>query len=183
MGSCADPGGSVGVNVPDGVLGMSNKSMHQKTPVAKRSEETPDVYIVGDKEFRRNWHVVDASGQSIGRLADRIAEILMGKAKPTYTPHVDTGDFVVVVNADKVDIKGRRLEQKTYDHYTYHPGGGRFVPMADLMQRKPEFLFEEAVRRMLPKTKMGKSMLRKLKIYRGATHPHQAQSPAELKLA
>lgn len=157
-------------------------TMQQRTSVAKRSAETPDVFIVAGKEFERKWHFVDASGQVIGRMADKIAGILMGKHRATYTPHVDTGDFVIVVNCDKVVVKGKRMSQKTYDHYTYYPGGGRQELMEEVFARKPEFVFREAVRRMLPKTKMGRAMLNKLKVYKGPTHPHQAQMPAEMKI-
>jgi large subunit ribosomal protein L13 len=157
-------------------------TMHQRTPVAKRSPETPDKFIIGGLTYERKWHVIDAAGQVIGRLADKIAKILMGKHRATYTPHVDTGDFVVVVNCEKVDVKGRRMLQKTYDHYTYYPGGGREELMKDVFARKPEFVFSEAVRRMLPKTKLGRAMLAKLKVYKGPNHPHQAQQPTALKI-
>lgn len=157
-------------------------TMHQRTSVAKRSPETPDVYIIGGKTFERKWFVIDAAGQVIGRLADQIALILMGKNKPTYTPHVDTGDFVIVINADKVLVKGRRMEQKTFDHYTYYPGGRRQEVMKSVFARKPDFVFIEAVRRMLPKNRIAKTMINKLKVYKGGTHPHQAQMPTELKI-
>ena len=112
----------------------------------------------------------------------QIAPILMGKTKPTYTPHIDTGDYVVVVNADKVKLTGKKAEQKVYDYYTYYPGGHKFVSFADMMERKPELVVEMAVRRMMPKSRMGRKMLKKLKVYRGPEHEHQAQQPEKIEL-
>jgi large subunit ribosomal protein L13 len=128
------------------------------------------------------WHVVDASDQILGRLASQVAMVLMGKHKPEYTPNVDTGDFVIVLNADKIRVTGRKAEYKEYDYYTYHMGGRRVIPFAQLMREKPEKVVSEAIRRMLPKSKMGRYMLSKLKVYRGPEHPHGAQQPEELKL-
>lgn len=157
-------------------------TVQQRTTVAKQSTENPSRYVVGGKEFDRKWHVVDASGLILGRLADKLSIILMGKHRPHYTPHVDTGDFIIVVNADKVKVTGRKMEKKIYAHYTYYPGGYRSEVMSTVFARKPDQVVKLAVRRMLPKSKLGRDMLTKLKIYKGPSHPHQAQMPTELKV-
>ncbi len=129
-----------------------------------------------------SWFVVSADGHRLGRLAAQIATVLMGKHKPEYTAHVDTGDFVIVTNAEKIAISGKKAETKEYDYYTNHSGGHKYVSFADAMARKPEWVISEAVRRMLPKTKLGSKMLSKLKVYRGGDHPHAAQTPREMDL-
>ena len=134
-------------------------------------------------EVAANWHVVDATDQVLGRLAARVSIILQGKHKPTYTPHVDTGDFVVVVNADKVRVTGRKAEVLEYDTYSRYPGGRHVYSFRTMQEKHPEKLIELAVRRMLPKSKMGRNILGKLKIYRGPQHPHAAQQPKELNLS
>ncbi len=128
------------------------------------------------------WHLVDADGQVLGRLASELAVILMGKHKPIYTPHTDTGDFVVVVNADRVKLTGRKLDQKFAKRYSGYPGGLKQVPYRQVLERHPERLITDAVRRMLPKTALGEQMLHKLKVYAGAEHPHAAQRPQPLEL-
>jgi len=128
------------------------------------------------------WFVVSADEQILGRLATQIAMVLMGKHRPGYTPHVDTGDFVVVTDAEKVRVTGKKAQTKTYDHYTYHSGGFKSVSYEDMLAKKPEKVIIEAVRRMLPKSKLGKQMLSKLKVYRGSEHPHTAQCPQSLEL-
>jgi large subunit ribosomal protein L13 len=132
-------------------------------------------------ELARQWFVIDASDQVVGRLAAQIAPILMGKHRPTYTPHVDTGDFVVVTNVDKVVFTGNKWQQKVYQRYTGYPGGQREEVAWKLHQRRPERILEEAVRRMMPKNKIGRHMLMKLKLYVGPEHPHQAQQPVALE--
>ncbi len=129
-----------------------------------------------------NWYVVDATDRVLGRLAARIATVLMGKNKPTYTPHVDTGDFVVVVNAGRVKVTGRKRETTVYQRYTHYPHGLRETTMERMLQRHPERVLREAVRRMLPKNKLARHMLSKLKLHNGPTHPHQAQNPQPLPL-
>lgn len=129
------------------------------------------------------WYVVDAENQVLGRLASEVAKVLRGKHKPSYTPHVDTGDYVIVINADKVVLTGNKWEQKLYHWHTGYPGGLRETTAAKLRQRHPERLVEYAVRGMLPKTKLGRAMLRKLKVYAAATHPHTAQQPEPLAFA
>ena len=139
---------------------------------------------VRKEDVSPQWHHVDAADQVLGRLATRIAMILMGKHKPTYTPHVDTGDFVVVTNAEKVRLTGRKAEQKELEHYTGHPSGRKTVSYGEVLQSNhPERIVEAAVRRMLPKNKLGVKMLSKLKVYAGPEHPHQAQQVEELQLA
>jgi large subunit ribosomal protein L13 len=128
------------------------------------------------------WLLVDAEGAILGRMAAKIAPMLMGKTKPTYTPHVDTGDYVIVLNADKIKVTGKKAQDKQYDYYTHFPGGHKFVSFADMMAKKPEKVIELAVRRMLPKNKLGRKMLKKLKVYRGSQHPHQAQRPEKIEL-
>ena len=140
------------------------------------------TYMPKPGEVAANWHVVDATDQVLGRLASRIALLLQGKHKPTYTPHVDTGDFVVVVNAENITVTGSKAEVLEYDTYSRYPGGRHVYSYKDMLERHPEKLIELAVRRMLPKSKMGRNILGKLKIYKGPQHPHAAQQPKELKL-
>jgi large subunit ribosomal protein L13 len=132
-------------------------------------------------QLQRKWYVIDAENAVVGRLAAQIAPILMGKHRPTYTPHVDTGDYVVVVNAEKIVFTGNKWQQKTYERYTGYPGGHRSEAAWKLHQRHPERILEEAVRRMLPKNKLGRHMLGKLLLYVGPQHPHQAQQPVALE--
>ena len=132
-------------------------------------------------EANRTWYVVDASGQTVGRLATRIASILRGKHKPTYTPFLDMGDHVVIVNAEKVVFKGNKLEEKMYRHHTGYPGGLKEVTARDMMVRHPERVLEQAIKGMLPKNKLGRAMAKKLKVYVGPNHPHEAQKPVPLQ--
>jgi len=141
------------------------------------------TYMPKPGEVTANWHVIDATDQVLGRLAAKISLILQGKHKPTYTPHVDTGDFVVVINAAKVKITGRKADVKEYDTYSRYPGGRHLYSYKRMNELHPEKIIELAVRRMLPKSKMGRNILGKLKIYRQANHPHAAQQPKELKTA
>jgi large subunit ribosomal protein L13 len=128
------------------------------------------------------WYVVDATGKTLGRLASAIAVRLMGKHKPIYTPHVDTGDYIIVLNTAKVKASGRKMDQREYEYYTYYPGGRGVATMKDLLAKKPNTVFELAVRRMLPKSKLGEQMLRKLKCFKDDKHPHAAQRPEKLEL-
>jgi large subunit ribosomal protein L13 len=132
-------------------------------------------------EIEQKWHLVDGADQIVGRLASEIAVILMGKHRPVYTPHVDTGDFVIVVNVEKVRFTGRKWQQKKYTWYTGYPGQ-RSEIAANRLERQPEQILREAVRRMLPKSKLGDAMLSKLKTYTGPDHPHQAQNPVPLEI-
>jgi large subunit ribosomal protein L13 len=131
-------------------------------------------------EVERRWYVVDAEGQTLGRLATRIADALRGKGKPEYTPHVDTGDFVVVVNAEKIVVTGKKLEQKLYYRHSGYPGGLRVRTLAAQLERRPTEVVRAAVKGMLPRNRLGRAQLRKLKVYAGPEHPHEAQRPTPL---
>ncbi len=146
----------------------------QRTYVAKNEE-------IG-QSWTRDWYVVNADGKTLGRLASEIAIILQGKHKPIYTPHVDTGDYVVVINAERVHLTGDKWDQKLYQRHSGYIGGLKEMSYRTLIARRPTHPVHEAVRRMLPKTTLGRRMLRKLKIYAGPTHPHAAQMPRELEL-
>jgi large subunit ribosomal protein L13 len=128
------------------------------------------------------WHIVDAEGKTLGRMATQIASILMGKHRPEYTPHVDTGDFVIVTNADKIKLTGKKLEQKEMISYVYYPSGQKRETYGSLLKRRPERLVEFAVSRMLPKNKLGRQMAKKMKVFKGSEHPHQAQQPTTLEV-
>ena len=131
-------------------------------------------------EVERRWYVVDADGETLGRLATRVADTLRGKGKPEYTPHVDTGDFVVVVNAEKVAVTGKKLEQKLYYRHSGYPGGLRSRTLAVELERRPTEVLRKAVKGMLPRNRLGRAQIRKLKIYAGPEHPHEAQQPQPL---
>ena len=135
-----------------------------------------------NSEVDRKWHVVDADGKVVGRLASRVASVLRGKNKPIFTPHVDTGDYVIVVNADKVRFTGNKLEQKAYYHHTGFIGGIKKEIAKDIMNENPERILLSAVRGMLPKNRLGRQIIKKLKVYSGPDHPHQAQNPEMLNL-
>jgi large subunit ribosomal protein L13 len=135
------------------------------------------TYFPKAGEIARKWYVVDASGQTLGRLASQVARILMGKENPHYTTFLDTGDHVIVINAEKVKTTGFKSEQKVYQHYTGYPGGLRTEEFRKRFERKPELIIEQAVLRMLPKSKLGRQMISKLNVYRGEKHPHAAQKP------
>lgn len=138
------------------------------------------TFMPNDATVERKWYVVDAEGQTLGRLASEIAKVLSGKNKPIYTPHVDTGDFVIVINADKVVLTGKKLDQKLYRWHTGHPGGLKEVKYRDMMIKKPEEVVMHAVKGMLPKNTLGRKMLTKLRVYKGADHKHEAQQPEVL---
>ena len=140
------------------------------------------TYYAKPAEIEREWLVVDATDMVLGRLASEIAKILKGKNKPTYTPHVDTGDFVIVVNADKIRLTGNKAEKKAYFHHSGYPGGLKEVSYQRMLERHPERVLEKAVKGMLPKNTLGRAMNRKLKVYAGPEHPHQAQKPRQITL-
>jgi large subunit ribosomal protein L13 len=139
------------------------------------------TYSAKPHEIEQAWYLVDADQRTLGRLATEIADLLRGKGKPAYTPHVDTGDFVVVVNAKKVRVTGKKLEQKIYYRHSGYPGGLRERTLAEQLERRPEEVIRKAVKGMLPKNKLASAQLRKLKVYAGPEHPHTAQNPAPLK--
>ena len=134
------------------------------------------------EDMQRSWYLVDADGKILGRLASKIAMILMGKNKPIYTAHVDTGDHVVVINAEKILLTGDKLNKKIYYSHSNYPGGLKEINAKKLLEKKPEMVIEKAVQRMLPKNKLGRAMAKKLKVYSGTTHPHQSQNPQNLNL-
>jgi len=140
------------------------------------------TYVPKAGEVQREWYVVDAAGQTLGRLAVRIATVLRGKHKPQFTPSLDTGDFVIVINADKVELTGRKRQQKIYYHHTGYMGGLREIPFERMLATHPERIIRFAVEGMLPHNRMGRAMLRKLKVYAGPEHPHQSQNPKPLEL-
>lgn len=140
------------------------------------------TYVTKPAEVQRAWYVVDAEGQTLGRLASSVATILRGKHKPIYNPAVDCGDYVIIVNAEKIAVTGRRLEQKRYYRHSLYLGGLREVTLRDQLQQHPERVLESAVRGMLPKNALGRKMFKKLKVYAGSEHPHGAQQPQPLEL-
>jgi large subunit ribosomal protein L13 len=139
------------------------------------------TYNAKPGEIPREWYLVDADGQTLGRLATRLADLLRGKGKPQYTPHVDTGDFVVVVNAEKVAVTGNKLDSKIYYRHSGYPGGLRERTLREQLARRPEEVLRKAVKGMLPRTRLGRQQLTKLKIYAGPDHPHAAQEPKQLE--
>ena len=140
------------------------------------------TYAVKASDIEREWFVVDAAGRNLGRLATRIAVVLRGKHKPMYSASMDVGDFVVVVNADKIAVTGRKLEKKMYYRYSGYPGGLKTIALQDQLKKHPTRVIEHAIRGMLPKTRLGKAMIKKLKVYAGGSHPHAAQQPKPLEI-
>lgn len=140
------------------------------------------TYTAKKEDIERQWFVIDAKDQTLGRMATQIATILRGKHKPIFTPHMDTGDFVIVINAEKIHVTGNRLDDKMYYHHSGYPGGLRSKSLRQMLRDKPEDVIYEAVRRMLPKNNLGRQMLKKLKVYAGPEHPHAAQQPVKLEL-
>jgi large subunit ribosomal protein L13 len=140
------------------------------------------TYVATPETRQRDWYVVDASGQTLGRMATRIADALRGKRKPEYTPHIDTGDFVVVVNAEKIEVTGSKRDSKRYFRHSGYPGGLRSRTLAEMLERQPEEVIRSAVKGMLPRNRLGRAQLGKLKVYAGPDHPHAAQQPQPLEI-
>ena len=140
------------------------------------------TYYAKPGEVEREWLLVDAEGMVLGRLASKVAQILKGKTKPTYTPNVDVGDFVVIINAEKIRLTGKKVEQKNYYSHSGYPGGLKVVPFQRMLAKFPERVIEKAVKGMLPKNTLGRAMNRKLKVYAGPNHPHEAQNPRKIEL-
>src|SRR5215210_4248230 len=159
---------------PRGARGVS-------LPPARMAPEMK-TYVATPANSERNWLLVDASGQTLGRLATRIADELRGKRKPEYTPHCDTGDFVIVVNAEKVEVTGKKRQQKRYYRHSGYPGGLRERTFAEMQARRPEEIIRLAVKGMLPRNRLGRQQLRKLKVYAGPDHPHRAQQPQTMEV-
>lgn len=139
------------------------------------------TYTPKKDEIERSWHVVDAQGQTLGRLATRIAVLLRGKHKPTYSPHLDSGDFVIVVNADKIRVTGKKLDEKIYYRHSLYPGGLKSITLRELLKKRPTRVIRHAVQGMLPRNRLGRELVRKLKIYARADHPHESQKPQPLQ--
>ena len=140
------------------------------------------TYSAKPAEVDRKWYVIDAEGQVLGRMAAEIARVLRGKHKPQFTPHIDTGDFIIVTNAEKVGLSGKKVEYKSYFHHSHYPGGVKIDHVRDLLKKKPEKVIEHAVWGMLPHNNLGRQLFKKLKVYAGTEHPHEAQCPVELKV-
>lgn len=140
------------------------------------------TYVAKPQDIERKWYVVDAADQPLGRLASEVAKVLRGKHKPTFTPFIDTGDFVIVINAEKVKLTGKKWENKIYYHHSMYPGGLKTTTYDKLRAKKPELVVEKAIKGMLPKNALGRDQYRKLKVYAGAEHPHQAQQPEVYEL-
>jgi large subunit ribosomal protein L13 len=139
-------------------------------------------YMAKPNELQKKWFLVDAEGKTLGRMCTEVAKILTGKNKPEYSPHIDTGDFVIIVNADKVELTGKKLDQKFFTYHTGHTGGLKQIPFRKMLAEKPEELIHNSVRGMLPKTRLGRKMITKLKVYAGTNHNHEAQKPEVLDI-
>ena len=139
-------------------------------------------FMASPSTVERKWYIVDAEGKTLGRLASEVANVLRGKNKPTYTPHIDTGDYVIVVNAEKIQVTGKKLDQKIYYHHSEYVGGMKEATLKEMMQKKPEFVITHAVKGMLPKGPLGRQMLKKLHVYAGPEHNHAAQKPETLDI-
>jgi large subunit ribosomal protein L13 len=150
--------------------------------ISVRSDTVGKTYVTKESDVQRDWYVVDARGQTLGRLATRVASVLRGKHKPIYSPAVDVGDYVVVVNAEKVHVTGRKLDQKIYYRHSGYPGGLKEITLRNLLQKYPARVIEHAVRGMLPKNRLGRKLFKHLKVYVGSEHPHVAQQPKPLEL-
>ena len=140
------------------------------------------TYVANSLDRERNWLLVDAEGQTLGRLATQIADALRGKLKPTYTPHIDVGDFVIVVNAEKIAVTGNKLREKMYYRHSGHPGGLKKRTLSDMLERRPEEVIRLAVKGMMPRNRLGRKQLTKLKVYAGPDHPHEAQQPKPMEI-
>ncbi len=141
------------------------------------------TFMANEQSITRKWYVIDATDKVVGRLAVQIATVLRGKHKPEFTPHADTGDFIIVLNVDKVKFTGKKWDSKSYQSYSHYAGGLKIVPAKEMLQKKPDEILYQAVKRMVPRSKLGRAQLTKLKMYTGTDHPHQAQQPVELKLS
>lgn len=140
------------------------------------------TYSPKPKDVERQWFIIDADGQVLGRLASKIAHVIRGKHKPIWAPHADVGDYVIVINAKKVRVTGRKAEQKVYYHHSGHPGGLKAIPYKRMLQKRPEYILREAIRGMLPHNRLGRKLLKHVKIYASPTHPHEAQQPQPLTI-
>lgn len=156
--------------------------LRRKFHIDRKEGNMMKTYMANAQTVDSKWFVVDADGHTLGRLASEVAKVLRGKHKPTYTPHVDTGDHVIIINAEKIKLTGKKLDQKFYRHHTGYPGGLKEISYRELLDKKPERLLELAVKGMLPKNKLGRQMIRKLRVYAGPEHHHDAQKPEVLEI-
>jgi large subunit ribosomal protein L13 len=170
--------------VAAGRTGACATLRHRSAPFRRAADPLcfMKTYVATPASRERNWLVVDASGKTLGRLATQIADTLRGKRKPEYTPHLDVGDFVIVVNAERISVTGRKREQKLYYRHSGYPGGLRSRTLAEMLERRPEEVVRKAVKGMLPRTRLGRAQLRKLKVYAGPDHPHAAQQPEPMEV-
>ncbi len=150
--------------------------------VIKYGSISVKTYVVKPSDIKREWYLVDAGGKTLGRLASEIAKILQGKHKPIYTPHLDVGDYVIVINAEKVRVTGKKLDQKIYYRHSGYPGGLKSISLREQLKKHPTRVIRTAVKGMLPKNRLGRKMIKKLKVYSGDSHPHQAQKPKLLEI-
>jgi large subunit ribosomal protein L13 len=162
---------------------LKTRRLSLQKPEAVVAFVQKNTHFFKQDEIDQKWYVVDAAGQTLGRLASQVAHVLRGKHKPLFTPNVDAGDFVVVINAEKVKVTGKRTEMKEYFHYTGYPGGAVFERYRDLIKKNPQRVIEHAVKGMLPHNRLGRRIIRKLKVYAGSKHPHAAQKPEVLAAA
>jgi large subunit ribosomal protein L13 len=169
---------TAGRRKPKARVAVAQKTQNPFTKAAPRR-----TWVAKPKDIARRWFVIDATGLVLGRAASKIAHILRGKHKPTYTPHADVGDYVIIVNAEKVKLTGTKEEQKPYYRHSMHPGGLKTIMARDVRVRDPERLFEDAIRRMISRNPLGREVMRKLHVYKGPAHPHHAQKPEPLALA
>jgi large subunit ribosomal protein L13 len=173
---------AVYARLPDGEGGPGWLSWSAAAPWSRGPPTLMKTYVATPIDRERNWLLVDAEGQTLGRLATQIADALRGKRKPAYTPHVDTGDFVVVINAEKISVTGQKRQEKMYYRHSGYPGGLKSRTLNDMLERRPEEVIRLAVKGMLPKNRLARKQLTKLKVYAGPQHPHAAQQPQPLEL-
>ena len=173
---------AVYARLPDGEGGPGWLSWSAAAPWSRGPPTLMKTYVATPIDRERNWLLVDAEGQTLGRLATQIADALRGKRKPAYTPHVDTGDFVVVINAEKISVTGQKRQEKMYYRHSGYPGGLKKRTLNDMLERRPEEVIRLAVRGMLPKNRLARKQLAKLKVYAGPEHPHEAQKPQKLEI-
>jgi large subunit ribosomal protein L13 len=169
---------SLGLDAPGRPLIMTIPNFSER---GFKTRMVMPTFMAKTDEVPQRWHLIDATDQVVGRLAVQIATVLRGKHRPEYTPHVDTGEYVIVINAEKVRFTGNKLDSQTYQSYSHHPGGLRIQTAREVLEKHPERILFEAVRRMVPRNRLGRKQMAKLKIYPGPNHPHQAQQPQELK--
>lgn len=162
--------------------GVKASALFTELAIRVRSNCKVKTYAVKASDINRDWYVVDAEGQTLGRIASEIAKVLRGKHKPIFSPHLDTGDFVIVVNAGEILVSGRKMEEKMYYRHSRYPGGLKSMNLETLLERHPTRAIYYAVRGMLPKNRLGRQMIKKLKVYAGPDHPHQAQKPKVLEI-